>query len=382
MNGQHLDVRPFQIFAPVPPMLGEAIGYTGMVFGVSLDARWVGFYWERSGDEAMYDDGRSSGTGEYTGYQAFVDHPKVAVYLRHCDFGSSETQPRHMLVLDRTVQRLYALPMRLAQEVLHRQWLGQASQAGPMSQGVSVGDLAAALDLNSWKEVTFSDDTNARVMATMQRQGQIVGDLIAWLDGQHKPVTAERIAEFEPHTPAVLLRYVVGTGAGACAQAGEMVHIHEVIEEGDQVMVTYYRDNDIDGPDASHLFSLSGSWASVMENLEVLLEPGALDDLLEKKAELSPVFGRYAAWNGQAFPIVPMLDTLAIRVSLPCARCGRNSTTVFARSGLHQGAFCYVYDAFGNYVANLRDQEYLCPRCEKARSDEGTTGVEDAQEDA
>ena len=29
--------------------------------------------------EANYYDGRASGTGEYTGYQAFVDHPKVAV---------------------------------------------------------------------------------------------------------------------------------------------------------------------------------------------------------------------------------------------------------------------------------------------------------------
>lgn len=378
MNEQHLDVRPFQIFAPVPPMLVEAIGYTGRVFGVSLDARWVGFYWERSGDEAMYDDGRSSGTGAYTGYQAFVDHPKVAVHLRSYDFGSSETQPRHMLVLDRTVQRLYALPVRLAQEVLHQQWRDQASQAEAVFQRMSVGDLATALDLSNWKEVALPDDRNAWMMAAMQRQSQIVGDLIAWLDGQQTAVTAERIAEFKPHAPAMLLRYVVETGADAFAQAGEMVHIHEVIKEGGQVRVTYYRDNDIDGQDPSHLFSLSGSWASVIENLEVLLELGDLDDLLDKNAELLPVFGRYAAWKRQAFPIVPMLDTLAIRVSLPCARCGRNPTTAFARSGLHRGAFCSVYDAFGNVVANLRDQEYLCPRCEKTRSDEGATRVEDA----
>jgi hypothetical protein len=65
---RQLDVRPFRLYVPVPPMLAEAIGYTGQVLGHPLDARWVGFYWERSGDEANYDDGRASGTGEYTGY--------------------------------------------------------------------------------------------------------------------------------------------------------------------------------------------------------------------------------------------------------------------------------------------------------------------------
>jgi hypothetical protein len=49
-------------------MLAEAIGYSGRVFGHPLDARWVGFYWESSGDEANYDDRRASGTVENTGY--------------------------------------------------------------------------------------------------------------------------------------------------------------------------------------------------------------------------------------------------------------------------------------------------------------------------
>ncbi len=50
------------------------------------------------------------------------------------------------------------------------------------------------------------------------------------------------------------------------------------------------------------------------EILETLLEPGPLDDLLESEAPLEQVFGRYAAWNGQAFAIIPMLATRPIRV--------------------------------------------------------------------
>jgi hypothetical protein len=367
---QQLDLRPFRLYVPVPPMLAEAIGYTGQVLGHPLDARWVGFYWERSGDEANFDDGRASGTGEYTGYQAFVDHPRVAVHLRHFDFGSSEMQPRHYLLLDRVEYQLYALPVPLAQQFLHKQWReqGRASETGAVQQVESFGELAAALDIDRWHEVKLPDDMNAQVMAAMERQGQLVDDLVRWLDGQRRPVTDERIAEYEPHAPAMLLRHIVDNGA--FAQAGEFVHIQEVHDNGDQVTVTFFRDNGIDGPDESHLFSISGSWATVVESIETLLETGPLDDLLESEAPLEPVLGRYVAWDGQAFPIVPMLETLAIRVSLPCARCGRNPMITYARSGCHRGAFCYVYDAEGNFLADLRNQEYVCSRCQEKVSEQ------------
>ncbi len=43
---------------PVPPNLAELAGYPG-------DARWVALCWQPCGDEAEYDDGRSSGTGRW-----------------------------------------------------------------------------------------------------------------------------------------------------------------------------------------------------------------------------------------------------------------------------------------------------------------------------
>jgi hypothetical protein len=232
----------------------------------------------------------------------------------------------------------------------------------------SVEDLAAALDLDTWQEVTPPAEFNAKIMAARQRQDQLVHELVAWLDEQQKSLSPERIAEYEPHAPAMLLRHVVENGA--IAQAGELVHIQEVHNNRDQVTITFYRDNGIDGPDGSHLFSVSGSWTVIGETLETLLEPGPLDDLLESEAPLEQVFGRYAAWNGQAFPIVPMLETLAIRVSLPCARCGRNPTMTYARSGCHRGAFCYVYDAEANFLADLRNQEYVCSSCQEKVSEQ------------
>ena len=91
--------------------------------------------------------------------------------------------------------------------------------------------------------------------------------------------------------------------------------------------------------------------------------------MVREEAPLEPVFEHYAAWNGQAFPIVPMEETLAIRVSLPCARCGRNPMIAYARSGCHRGAFCYVYDAEGDFLADLRNQEYVCSRCQEKVSE-------------
>jgi hypothetical protein len=41
---RQLDVCPFLLYAPVPSILAEAIGYTGQVFGHPLDRRWVRFY--------------------------------------------------------------------------------------------------------------------------------------------------------------------------------------------------------------------------------------------------------------------------------------------------------------------------------------------------
>jgi hypothetical protein len=364
---QQFELRPFRLYVPVPPMLAESLGYTGQVFGRPLVAHWVGFYWESSLDKVKYDDGRTSGTGEYTGYQAFVDHSKVAVHLRQFDFESSETRPSHYLILDRAEHRLYALPVQLAQLFLQQQWSeqDQSSEDQPglsvPLQVASVEDLTAVLDLDTWQEVTQPTDFHAQVMVAMQRQDQLVYELVVWLDEQQKPLSPERIAEYEPHALAMLLRHIEENGANA--QAGELVHIQEVQNNGNQVTITFYRDNGIDGPDASHVFSVSGSWTVIGKTLETLLEPGPLDDLLESEAPLEPVFGRYAAWNGQAFPIVPMLETLAIRVSLPCARCGRNPMIAFARSGCHRGAFCYVYDAEANFLADLRNQEYVCSSC-------------------
>jgi hypothetical protein len=93
---QHEEEREgwVRLSVPVPPGLAEAIGYRG-------EARWVAFHWEPCGDESFYDDGRSSGTGAPWPYLAFARHPVVAPAIAPYDLGSSDSEARECLVLDR-----------------------------------------------------------------------------------------------------------------------------------------------------------------------------------------------------------------------------------------------------------------------------------------
>src|SRR5919199_6145890 len=84
-----------KLAVPVPPMLEEAMGYTG-------EARFVSFYWTPGGDEADYDDGQRAGTGNWQGYLGYVQHPLIYPRLAPYNLGSSDAEGRHALIVDRT----------------------------------------------------------------------------------------------------------------------------------------------------------------------------------------------------------------------------------------------------------------------------------------
>jgi hypothetical protein len=100
------DLTP--LHAPVPPMLAKAIGYTG-------DARFVSFHWTPAGDETYYSDGCISATGNWQTYLAFIRHPAVNPHLKGYDFGSSDSEAEHSLLLDRLYLALYVAPVRDAE---------------------------------------------------------------------------------------------------------------------------------------------------------------------------------------------------------------------------------------------------------------------------
>jgi hypothetical protein len=105
---------------PLPPGFLIAFGYPGR-------RRFVGLYWEPSGDEACYDDGVSSACGVCDNwlYLDLVRQPHVRRWLDEQGFnlGSSDESARHWLVADALTNGLYAAPRREAHAVVLAQQL-------------------------------------------------------------------------------------------------------------------------------------------------------------------------------------------------------------------------------------------------------------------
>lgn len=89
-----------QIPVKLPKSFEEALGYPGQL-------KWCAFYWEPSGDEAMFDDGVCSGDGNWWGFLKFVQHPAVKPWLSDYDLGSSDGEASHWLLCDLESREVY-----------------------------------------------------------------------------------------------------------------------------------------------------------------------------------------------------------------------------------------------------------------------------------
>src|SRR5437763_12482583 len=83
-----------------PPSLEAALGVEG-------DARYFGLYWTPAGDEAMVETGASSYDGYWPAYQVFVAHAYVQPHLCGYRLGSSDDEPRHMLIVYRATRDVF-----------------------------------------------------------------------------------------------------------------------------------------------------------------------------------------------------------------------------------------------------------------------------------
>lgn len=170
------------LLLPCPPMLAEVVGYRG-------ESRFVGLFWSPTGDEAVYDDGFGSGTGERSGYLAFVHHPFVRRRLADVDLGSSDREGSHWLLADLVEFRLY---MGLVSEV--RSFLRAANTPAPETPIATTDTpVARAEDLieelrtggfiEQFEEVPLdSEQLRRRVAARLGRQDRLVASLTGWLD--------------------------------------------------------------------------------------------------------------------------------------------------------------------------------------------------------
>ena len=163
MNG----LTPLNV--PVPPMLGTAIGYKG-------DARYVSFNWTPYGDEAEYFDGRRSATGNWQAFLAYVQHPAVSPLLEDYDFGSSESEAKYSLILDREKLELLVAPVKEAHVFLTEQWPPEPPLR--MSQGEYLQQISEAL-----KSVKHPDDIDIEaIQRRIDEQYALIDQMQHWLD--------------------------------------------------------------------------------------------------------------------------------------------------------------------------------------------------------
>jgi hypothetical protein len=153
--------------APVPPMLAKAIGYTG-------EAQYVSFHWTPYGDETDYSDGRITATGSWQAFLAYIQHPAVSPHLQDYDLGSSESEAKHVLILDREKHELLIALVKEGQKFLTEQW--PPEQHIRMSQGEYLAKLSAVLkhvkkpgDIIDVEEIQRRIDEQYNLIEEMQR---------------------------------------------------------------------------------------------------------------------------------------------------------------------------------------------------------------------
>lgn len=152
----------------VPPMLEQAIGYTG-------DARLVAFFFD-AGDEAYYADGHMTTCGEWDAYGLFIGHPMVTPHLRRYHLGSSEEPPTHYLLLDRQTRTLSVAPVALVQRLLHEQW-GSVEATEPMQIVTELEWDQLVQDLMA----RITQPTPAQLAEHWHEHRRLVEQLAAWL---------------------------------------------------------------------------------------------------------------------------------------------------------------------------------------------------------
>jgi len=144
-----LTIIDFQrLLIPVPPMIEEALGYTG-------SSRFVAFYWKSNPSDLCWCDSHGSKRSAFGNvWQFFIQHRRVHPFIEQFNLNGSDSDAEQWLLLDR----------------VKRQFLvGKASQVAAFLRSIPHEILSAE-----------GDGTDSEYSSIMQvAMCSMVGD---WLD--------------------------------------------------------------------------------------------------------------------------------------------------------------------------------------------------------
>lgn len=163
-----------QIPVTLPRSFEEALGYP-------RGFRWVAFYWEPCGDEAMFDDGICSGDGNWWGFLQFVRHPSVVPWLSYCDLGSSDSEAKHWLLCDLESREVYVgergeVRSFLVDEV--KKYTLESGEISTLDSTLEIGELLAKVR-DEMRQVPAP--SMAEVEEKMRRDQEAVDKMVAEL---------------------------------------------------------------------------------------------------------------------------------------------------------------------------------------------------------
>jgi hypothetical protein len=154
---------------PLPPELCETLGY-------AYSSRFVGFFWSSLGDQLIVTDGPNSSSGNSWAFMSFKRHRAVAPLLAPFDFGSSEHEGLHMLVIDREANRASVAPVAEARAFLAEHG-PKPPELTPEQQILFERELDRVLEL--WRTAPIDPDAIAKDM--LKQRGRI-GRVMSFLD--------------------------------------------------------------------------------------------------------------------------------------------------------------------------------------------------------
>ena len=135
--------------------------------------------WTPFGDEVDYSDGQVSATGNWQAFLAYIEHPAVSPFLEGYDLGSSESEAKHALLLDRAQQEIYIAPVRQIEEFLKWRWPHLSSAR--MHQEENMAKIAIALKRRNPRDMDIEE-----IQQRIEEQHVLIETMRRWLDKQLK----------------------------------------------------------------------------------------------------------------------------------------------------------------------------------------------------
>ncbi len=96
----------------------------------------------------------------------------------------------------------------------------------------------------------------------------------------------------------------------------------------------------------------------------IIIDVSEIDLLLDSGLDPIHLDGQLLRWHdGGNYPLLLVRGQPRASLTVVCDRCRKSTIDLLVGPGLHNGAWCYVFDGRGNYIANLRDDVWVCGEC-------------------